>query len=82
MAGVATPATFVLDSTEPEARIMLAVDESVRVCADAVPPDAVAIRGRAVDLVEMLSTRVPFDQEVPDDKRWLISGLADIFEVA
>ncbi len=82
MAGVATPTTFVLESTEPEALIVLAVDESVQVCADAVPPGAVVIGGRAVDLVEMLSTRVPFDQTVPDDKQWLISGLADIFEVA
>ncbi len=82
MAGVATPTTLVVESTEPEARIVLAVDESVQVCGDAVPPSAVVIGGRAVDLVEMLSTRVPFDQTVPDDKRWLLSGLADIFEVA
>ena len=61
---------------------MLAVDEIVDANADHVSPDAVVLRGRAVDLIEMLSTRVPLDQTVPADKRWLITGLAEIFEVA
>ncbi|RPI05477.1 MAG: hypothetical protein EHM63_09270 [Actinobacteria bacterium] len=88
MAGVATPTTLVLETSEPDARVVLAVDEMVHAAsADAAPPDAVVLRGRAVDLVEMLSTRLPvdstmFDSAVPDSKRWLISGLANIFEVA
>ncbi len=82
MTRVATPTTVVLETTDPEAHLVLAVDEIVDANADHLSPDVVVLRGRAVDLIEMLSTRVPLDQTVPADKRWLITGLAEIFEVA
>jgi uncharacterized protein (TIGR03083 family) len=82
MAGAASPTTLVLETSEPDLRVVIAVDDTVDAVADEVSADAVVLRGRAVDLVEMLSTRVPFDQSVPEDKQWLIAGLAEIFEVS
>ena len=84
MAGIAVPATLLLEVTDPDARIAVTVDDTVHTTAVAgdVPPDAVVLAGRAVDLTEMLSTRVPLDQPVPADKRWLVSSLAEMFEVA
>jgi uncharacterized protein (TIGR03083 family) len=82
MAGAASPTTLLLETSEPDMRVVIAVDHTVDAVADEVPADAVVLRGRAVDLVEMLSTRVPFDQSVPEDKQWLIAGLAEIFEVS
>jgi uncharacterized protein (TIGR03083 family) len=82
MTHLATPTTVVLETTDPEAHIVLTVGEIVHANADCGSPDAVVLHGRAVELVEMLSTRVPLDQSVPEDKRWVITGLADIFEVA
>ncbi|MDX6717717.1 MAG: hypothetical protein QOH30_4275, partial [Baekduia sp.] len=36
--------------------------------------------GRAVDLVDMLSIRAPLGQPVPEDGRWLLEGLATVFD--
>ena len=83
MAGVATPTTLVLETSEPDARVVLAVDEMVHAgSADDAPPDAVMLRGRAVDLVEMLSTRLPVDstcstRRCPTASAGSISGLAE-----
>ena len=84
MVGIAVPATLLLEVTDPDARIAVTVGDTVHTAAHdgEVPADAVVLRGRAVDLAEMLSTRLPLDQPVPPDKRWLVSGLAEMFEVA
>lgn len=82
MAGDANPTTLVLESTDPDAHIVITVDGAVHVDATDTSRDPVVLRGRAVDLVEMLSTRVPFEQSVAPDKQWLLSGLADVFEVS
>ena len=37
---------------------------------------------RWVDVLEQLSIRVPIDQEVPAEHRWLLDGLAEVFETA
>ena len=82
------PTTFVVETTEPDARVVLAVDEIVHAgSADDVPPDAVVLRGRGRRPRRDAEHPVPFDTigvrpSVPDSKRWLISGLANIFEVA
>ncbi len=84
MAGIAVPATLLLEVTDPTARIAVTVGDAVHTTSlvEDVPADAVVLAGRAVDLTEMLSTRLPLDQPVPADKRWLVSGLAEMFEVA
>ena len=39
------------------------------------------LRGDAVELAEALSTRLPLTDDVPADVAWLVSGLAETFEV-
>ncbi len=38
------------------------------------------VRGRAVDLIEGLSARAPLPGTVPDEHRWLVASLAEVFE--
>lgn len=84
MAGAArTPAALVLEVTDPSARIVIDVDDTVRVHdGEPVVADPVVLHGRAVDLTESLSARAPLDQDVPGDKRWLVASLAEVFEVS
>jgi hypothetical protein len=71
---------LVLELTDGE-RVVVEVDGVVRVRdGGSVPDDAVVLHGSAVDLLEVLSVRAPFDHTVPADRRWLVSGLADVFE--
>jgi hypothetical protein len=41
----------------------------------------VEFQGAAVDLIEGLTLRVPLDNEIPADKRWLLSGLSRAFDL-
>lgn len=41
---------------------------------------ALTLSGDAVQLVEALSIRVPLAQTVPPESRWILSGLAEVFE--
>jgi hypothetical protein len=43
-------------------------------------PDALRLHGPAVELVEALAFRVPLPCPVPDHHRWLLSGLAEVFD--
>ena len=38
------------------------------------------VSGDAVHLLEAFSRRVPLDQEVPDDRAWMLGGLSEIFD--
>jgi uncharacterized protein (TIGR03083 family) len=68
-------------ATEPDIDIIVEVGPNI-VVRDTVDEDvAPTVRGRAVDLVEGLSFRTEFPP-VPDDARWMMGGLADVFEVA
>lgn len=71
--------TLVLEVTDPDARIVVSVDGVVHVHEGNDVGDVV-LRGRAVDVLEQLSIRAPFGQPVPDDARWLLEGLSEVFE--
>ena len=73
--------TLVLEVTDPDARIVVSVDGIVRV-HDGDDAGDVVLRGRAVNVLEQLSIRAPFDQDVPGDHGWLLDGLAEVFETA
>lgn len=82
MSGTATDATLVLETTEPDVRVVVSVTgDSVRVHDGEASGDAVVLRGDAVELTEMLSARLPLDRDVPEDRSWLVRSLADVFEV-
>jgi uncharacterized protein (TIGR03083 family) len=82
MSGTATDVTLVLEATDPDVRVVVSVaGDRVRVHDGDAPDDAVVLRGDAVQLTEMLSARLPFDRDVPEDRSWLVRSLADVFEV-
>jgi uncharacterized protein (TIGR03083 family) len=71
-----------LVAERPAARILVTVGEAVRVSdADALP-DALVLRGDAVELLEALSVRATLRQEVAAEHAWLTAGLGDVFESA
>ena len=74
--------SIVLEVTDPDARFVLDLDDSVRLHEGDAPEGALVLRGRAVDLVEMLSIRAPLTLDVPEDQRWMLGGLAQLFDVA
>lgn len=69
-----------IDAWEPSTQIVIEVAGAVDVHDGPIAEGTAVLRGRAVDLVEMLSIRAPFDQAVPEDARWMLDGLADVFE--
>ena len=74
--------SIVLEVTNPDARYVLDLDDAVHLHQGADPDDALVLRGRAVDLVEMLSIRTPLTPAVREDQRWMLGGLAQLFDVA
>jgi hypothetical protein len=70
----------VLETTEPVGRVVVEVGERVAIHDRPVVDATVTVRGRAVDMVEGLSARTPLAADVPDEHRWLVSSLAEVFE--
>jgi uncharacterized protein (TIGR03083 family) len=72
-----------VDVTRPAARFLVVVDDQVRVtAADDPPKGALVLTGDAVEVLEALSVRAPWRQQIPDDEAWLVAGLAEVFEEA
>jgi uncharacterized protein (TIGR03083 family) len=69
-----------LDLTGPDAHVVVTVGDDVRVGEGDAPDDALALTGDAVDVLEALSVRAPWKTPIPDNKAWLLAGLADVFE--
>lgn len=87
--GTSRPATLVLEATDPATCAVVEVGDDRVVVANGVggvdgssSSATVVVRGRAVDLVEALSARVPFEHPVADEHRWLVGSLAVAFESA
>ena len=72
--------TLAVEAERPTAHIVVTVDGSVRVSEGDPPADALVLRGDAVELAEALSVRGPIPQPIPDDKAWLVAGLAEVFQ--
>ncbi len=81
MAGTAKRDALVLEVTEPQATLVVEADaDQVRVRHGAAPAGALVLTGTGVDLVERLSVRAEVaGDDVPGDRRWLLSGLAEAF---
>ncbi|MCB1005672.1 MAG: maleylpyruvate isomerase family mycothiol-dependent enzyme [Acidimicrobiales bacterium] len=71
-----------IEATAPDIVVEVVVDGSVQVRTGA-PDDAgdLVLRGDAVALTEALSTRVPLGHDLAPEAAWLVSGLAETFEV-
>lgn len=73
--------SLVLDVTDPNVRLVVEIGQSVSVRSDrSAPADALVLTGDAVDMVEQLSVRMPFDHTIPSAQRWMVESLAEIFE--
>lgn len=71
-----------IEATDPDELVVVEVDEAVSVHRGPAPADATRLRGQAAALVDMLTFRTPFDQAIPEDRRWLFDGLATVFDTA
>ncbi len=75
-----------ISADDPDVRLLVSVSDVVTVStndpASAAPTDALHLSGPAVEIVEALSLRVPLACPVADDQRWLLNGLAQVFDVA
>lgn len=81
MQGRAEPDTVVVRATGPDTTVVVEVDaDSVRVHDGPAPDGALVIEGAAIDLIERLSVRDERGVDVPADRRWLTSSLAEVFQ--
>lgn len=74
--------SLVLDASDPAVTVVVEAADTVTVRGGGAPAGAVRIAGRAVDLVEALSRRRPLDAEIADADRWMLDGLAAVFDQA
>jgi hypothetical protein len=74
----------VIEGTDPDICLVLAMDETVEIGRPEgpVPEGAGHVRGRTVDLVEGLSYRGPFPTDISPDAIAMFSGLATAFDQA
>ncbi|HYI61977.1 MAG TPA: maleylpyruvate isomerase family mycothiol-dependent enzyme [Acidimicrobiales bacterium] len=73
--------TLLVEGTDPALRVVVRAGATVTVGDEEAPSDAVRLAGPSVELVEALSLRRPLPQDVPEDDRWLLDGLATVFDV-
>jgi uncharacterized protein (TIGR03083 family) len=66
--------------THPDLRFVVDVGESIRVHDGEAPVEALRLTGPAVELLEGLSFRGPLPCPVADEHRWLLRGLAEVFD--
>jgi hypothetical protein len=71
--------TLAVDVSRPDTRFVVSVDDCVHVSDGHAPPDALVLTGDAVEVLESLSVRAPWRQDIPEDHSWLVSGLAEVF---
>ncbi len=73
---------LVLTGIDPASQVIVHAGETVVVADGDGPPDAARLEGATVELIEALSFRGPFPQDLPEDDRWLVAGLAVAFDLA
>jgi uncharacterized protein (TIGR03083 family) len=73
--------TLAIDATEPDLAIVVDVGERVDVRSRTATDVDLRLTGKAVDLVDALSIRRPFDQPIPDESAWLLRGVAEAFQL-
>jgi uncharacterized protein (TIGR03083 family) len=66
--------------TDPDDRFVVDVGETVVVRDGEAPDGALRLTGTAVDLLEALSFRGPLECTVAADDRWLLMGIAEVFD--
>ncbi len=79
--GATGTGTYAIETTEPDVSIVVDIGENgVAVSTGPADPETeLRLTGRAVDLLETLSLRQPFDQPVPPASAWMLHGLVEAF---
>lgn len=74
--------TLAVLGTDPDVRLLVRLDDAAIVSelTGDVPEGAVTIGGPAIALLEALSVRAPYPCDVAESDRWLVSGLATVFD--
>jgi uncharacterized protein (TIGR03083 family) len=78
--GVSIAGEFAVVARDPDARFVVAVDESVSVRDGATATDAPCLRGGGAELVEALSIRAPLPVGTPAEWYDVLNGLASTFD--
>ncbi len=73
---------LVVEGTDPTIRVVVELGHTVVVHEGDAPDDAVRIAGRAVDLLEALSFRIPHDPPIAPEHEWVVAGLGKVFDQA
>lgn len=73
-------ATVEVRATDPDVRIVVDIGRRVVLHDGPAADDAVLITGDAVDLLEAFSFRGPFPTPLADGDRWILGGLAEVFD--
>jgi len=71
---------LVIDATDPQVHIVIEVGDGVVVHGGDAPAGALHVTSSAVELLEALSFRGPGRVEAPEHQRWLLDGLAAVFD--
>ena len=69
-----------LDVTNPDVHVVIEVGRDVAIHRGSAAIRRRVLEGDAVDVLEQLSMRAPFDPPGTDDDRWLFQGLAEVFD--
>lgn len=78
--GTGGPATMVLETSDPDATVVVDVTDRVTVHGGPAPDPTLVVRDGAVPLLEALSVRAPLSVPVPPEHAWLLTGLSQVFE--
>lgn len=69
-----------LIATEPEACLNVDIDDGVAAVSHGEPrPDVPRLTGRAVEVMEGMTQRIPLTHDLDPDDAWLVDGLAEVF---
>lgn len=69
-----------IDATDPDVHLVVEVDGGVVVHGGDAPAGALHLGGSSVELLHALSMRGPRRVEAPEHQRWLLGGLATVFD--
>lgn len=79
--GTAEKGVLAIDATEPDVCCVVEIDHRVAVRSGTASAQ-LRITGNAVEILEALSIRRPLAQPIPPESAWMLSGLAETFDVA
>lgn len=80
--GTALRGTLGINATQPSVSAIVEIGDRVHVCCNSDSAPDVTLTGGAVALLEALSIRTPLEQSIPEEHRWMLTGLAEVFDVA